>query len=248
MLQERGSSQKDEHEFLWEQNLYRVNIVGSAPGWEDAPNDNGYVWAVNNVHLLRDVDLIIDVHSNRINPDIKKDQVHMKVLKSKQIPTYAMDEIEGSTHVKKYPLDEIIEEFDTDYFGCGIDYMIALAIYLGAKEIHIYGVWLALESEYAHQKPTVEFWLGIAKGRGIKVRVHGKKSQIMRTPSGMMYGFHLPQKWVEKYNPDQYELLVEDLGKTAEKYRKKMADREEECRAIMRGEKEFESTDSIESS
>ncbi|NIT59156.1 MAG: hypothetical protein GWN00_23915, partial [Aliifodinibius sp.] len=76
----------------------------------------------------------------------------------KQIPTLAFDKIEGCEHIKKYPLEEIEKEFGGlgtgwDYFGCGIDYMLAYAIYLGAEEVHIYGVWLAQDTEYVRQKP-----------------------------------------------------------------------------------------------
>jgi hypothetical protein len=195
------------HGFLLKDNIKRVNIVGSAPGYKDAPEDNGYIWGVNNVHLLREVDLIIDVHANRMSPKEFKDKYHMSVVDVKQIPMYAIDKIDGRPNIERYPIEHIMEEFDTDYFGCGIDYMIALAVYLGAEEIHIYGVWLSMESEYARQKPSVEFWIGIAKGRGVKVEVHGDRSNVLRTHNGRLYGYGKPQQWIKKYNPEQYELI-----------------------------------------
>lgn len=196
-----------DHGFLLKDNIKRVNIVGSAQGYKDAPDDNGYIWGVNNVHLLREVDLIVDVHANRMSPEEFKDKYHMSVVDIKQIPMYAFDKIEGRPNIERYPIEHIIEEFGTDYFGCGIDYMIALAVYLGAEEIHIYGVMLSMESEYAHQKPSVEYWIGMAQGRGVKVRVHGIYSNLLKTRNGMIYGYKKPQQWVRKYNSEQYELL-----------------------------------------
>ena len=55
------------------------------------------------------------------------------------------------------------------YLSSSIAYEIALAIYEGFSEIHLYGVDLNTESEYAWQKPGVEFLLGVAAGRGIRV-------------------------------------------------------------------------------
>ena len=55
------------------------------------------------------------------------------------------------------------------YLSSSIAYELALAIYEGFEEIHLYGVDLNTESEYAWQKPGVEYLLGVAVGRGIKV-------------------------------------------------------------------------------
>lgn len=185
----------------------RVNIIGSAPGWEECPEDNGYIWAVNNCHILRNVDLVIDIHRNRLNPTEEKDKDHMAGLEEKNIPTYANNLIEDQPHIMKYPKDDIIREFDSDYFGSGIDYIVALAIYKGATEIHIYGVMMAKGSEYAHQKPSLEHWIGIAKGRGVKVEVHGEHSSLLRTKNGLRYGYQEPQNWVRKHIPEQAELI-----------------------------------------
>jgi len=47
--------------------------------------------------------------------------------------------------------------------------MIALAITEGFEEIGIYGVDMAVGKEYIKERPSVEYFLGIARGRGIKV-------------------------------------------------------------------------------
>jgi hypothetical protein len=49
--------------------------------------------------------------------------------------------------------------------------MIALAILEGFEEIHIYGVNMSHFTEYQIQKPSVEYYLGLAKGLGIKIYV-----------------------------------------------------------------------------
>jgi hypothetical protein len=47
--------------------------------------------------------------------------------------------------------------------------MIALAIYLKFDDIGIYGVDMAADSEYGTQRPSCEYFIGLARGRGINV-------------------------------------------------------------------------------
>src|SRR3990167_3275982 len=67
-----------------------------------------------------------------------------------------------------YPPD-VKDTKDEPYLSSSIAFEIALAIYEGFEEIHLYGVDLQTEAEYAWQKPGVEFLLGWAAGHGIKV-------------------------------------------------------------------------------
>ena len=48
---------------------------------------------------------------------------------------------------------------------------LGLAIALGFEEIHLYGIDMAQETEYAEQRNCVEFLLGVAVGRGIKIHI-----------------------------------------------------------------------------
>ena len=56
-----------------------------------------------------------------------------------------------------------------DYFYSTISYMLALAIAEGFEEIGLWGIDLAHDSEYEYQKPSAEYFLGIARGQGIKI-------------------------------------------------------------------------------
>lgn len=58
---------------------------------------------------------------------------------------------------------------DAPYLTSSIAQEIALAIQEGYEEIHLYGIDLNTDSEYAWQKPGVEYMLGVAVGKGIKV-------------------------------------------------------------------------------
>ena len=97
-------------------------------------------------------------------------------------------------NLDNYPIDEIKEFFKTDYFSNSIDYMIALAIYEGATSIDLYGVNMTAATEWAYQKPGVDYWCGQAMGRGIEVNVYGMVSIIMKTCDGLLYGYLTKQE------------------------------------------------------
>ena len=88
-----------------------------------------------------------------------------------------------------YPLPKIIEEFGT-YFTNTISWEIALAIHEGFKEIHIYGVDMAVDSEYSCQRASCEYFLGLAIGRGIKIWIPDAADLLKNR---FLYGFQEEQ-------------------------------------------------------
>lgn len=93
---------------------------------------------------------------------------------------------------EEYPYDEIVSRFGIDYFSNTIAYMIALAVYEGYEKIRLYGVDMAPE-EYKNEMPSVEFWLGVAIGQGIKVEI-SQGSSLFKTRTGKRYGECVKEK------------------------------------------------------
>lgn len=151
------------------------------------------VWACYSViQMVDDVDLVFDPHDTerffvdkptpeveRINKKIKK--LNIPIFLQKVCPEYPTS--------MKYPLREIVDKFGITYFSNTICYMIAYAIYVGVKQIDLIGVNQAGKEEYVDEKGGVEFWLGFALGRGLKVKVYGKRSMVLKTKSGKLYGY-----------------------------------------------------------
>ena len=76
-----------------------------------------------------------------------------------------------SYHTEPYPYDEILSEFRINYpspFGCDASYMVAYAVYQGYEMIRLYGVDPVYEWDHITELHSLTFWLGVAKGRGIK--------------------------------------------------------------------------------
>jgi hypothetical protein len=72
-------------------------------------------------------------------------------------------------HARSFP--EEVEQTTGDYFSSSLAYLMALAIHEGAEEIGLYGVAMEAESEYRVQRPNMEYLVGLARGRGIKVHI-----------------------------------------------------------------------------
>lgn len=200
--------------------LKRVNILGCAPGWQEAPYDKGERWGINDNHKVIDkIDLIFDCHNlkrvlkgkemlGRRSADEVRE--HVKLVKKKGIPMFCATEFKNIPNVMRYPIEDIVKRFKTDYFGGGPDYAIAYALYKGYESIHLYGILMVVGEEYYTQKPTLEHWAGIALGRDVEFKVHDNtKSRlctICKLPLGRTYGLNL---WQE--NPVQVVAQGEDL-------------------------------------
>lgn len=175
-----------------------VNIVGKAEGWQNAPFE-GKVWGATQLIVHRWVSRVVDMN------DYSDDKwgIDERLLADK---ARAKAELTNTpyTDLDNYPIDQVIKYFGTDYFSNTIDYMIALAIYEGATEINLYGVAVNTPDEYLYQRAGIHFWVGQAMGRGIKVRIMDKNSNILRVDgcrttilkahTGLIYGYETPQR------------------------------------------------------
>lgn len=170
-------------------NPKKIAIVGTGTGWELLP-----VRSDHTVYCLND---FVNFERFRVKPDVlfimdvldEKPQVVSGVqnlgetiykinkLGCPFIAPFKYAEIPKS---EAFPIHEAVKEFGIPYFTNTICYMIAYAVLKGAKEIDIFGVNQAGSHEYLEEKGGVEYWIGVAVGRGIKVTINGKDSGLLR--------------------------------------------------------------------
>ena len=72
-------------------------------------------------------------------------------------------------NAKQFPLDEAIDTIGADYFNSGPSYAMAYAIMQKPKFIGLWGLYMASGTEWAVQRPNMEYLIGVARGRGIHV-------------------------------------------------------------------------------
>jgi hypothetical protein len=180
--------------------LDKVAIVGFAPSWNLAPYDdtNFDIWGINELYMQavgKRFTAWFEIHDPK-SPS-KDTEKHHKWLSECKIPLYMQKHYQEFPSSKAYPRDEVKKMVGTNFIleGHGSQYsdysnqitwMILLAILQGYKEIHLYGVDMAQQSEYAWQRSSCQFAIGYAAGKGIKILIP-KTSELCKYPRD--YGF-----------------------------------------------------------
>jgi hypothetical protein len=176
--------------------MKEVHIIAKGSGWDEAPEE-GETWGVNDV-LLRANKLSMCFHMHDMDWIKRKEWHALKLIIEKaeknKVPIMTIDRYDWIPTSVKFPLNEIVKKFKACYFGSSIDYMVAYAIYKEFEVINLYGVNMVLRNEYHQQKPSMEFWIGMAMGLGYKVNIHaGRYGAILKTYDNKIYGYNIPQ-------------------------------------------------------
>ena len=206
----------------------RVAIVGMAPSSARmAPLDDPDIecWSLNHYHTEKDVDHTqFDRWFQMHQPGGKEghidDPVHREWLTQKEGPIYMIRHFPEWPGSVEYPFKEVVELYGPDggiegagrpYFSNTIDYMICLAMYRGAKEIQIYGCDFLVDNdnEYYKMRQSVEHYLGIAKGLGIKVYIP-RECPLLNTTH--IYGYEIKPYETQRLI-DSIESQIESLSK-----------------------------------
>ena len=178
----------------------RLSIVGFADGHRNhAPWDlpDMEFWGINRLHAVlegKPWTRWFEIHS--LADFYRDDQQHQTWMKQAGIPIYVrpQDMITanewGIDNATPYPIERILTAFQPGYFTNTISWLLALAIAMQFEEIHLYGVDMAqdhvLQNEYSHQRPSCEWLIGLAQGRGIRV-VLPPGSDLLK--ASHLYGF-----------------------------------------------------------
>jgi len=172
----------------------KVAIVGFAPSTMsdvkvlfDDPDFE--IWGLNQLYLpFRQLGIAMaehatrwfQIHNRHTYDNAIRDHKHHDWLASVKFPVYMMKHEPDVPFCVPLPFGDIMNMLGTTYFTNSISWMIALAIIERFEEIHIYGVDMAQDDEYAEQRPSCELFIGIARGMGIKVYIPAK-SDLLKT-------------------------------------------------------------------
>jgi len=212
--------------------LRKIAIIGKAPSsallapfsdpaWE--------VWILNTLGSDKEVprwDRQFELH------DLKLTQTpahggYYQWLTQQERPVYLRDEPPAEfKNGKRFPLNEILQHFQNlagqMYLTNSVSMEIALALYehdTGERKVSDLGLWGVdmaqhgfakgghngpFTSEYASQRPSVEYWLGLVEGRGIKIHIP-PQSDILKC--ACVYGYQ-HNAWWTKTQARKKELQV----------------------------------------
>lgn len=194
------------------------------PAWE--------IWTLNNIYSAFDIprwDRWFEMHHNfreyapmqdvRVDPrsvvmgdarPIIRKIEHVDWLRD-QLPDRPIYFVEPQPDIPAavtYPLREMVAWCEANkivpYFTNSISYMIAMAIFDGYKTIGIWGVDMAADGEYEKERPSVEYWIGVAGKFGIDV-ILPKECELLKA---RFYGFEKDSDFVTKLNVRFNELMA----------------------------------------
>lgn len=163
----------------------KVCIVGCSQSKADTPfeqKEEYEFWGVNNLFLTLPNEgwtRWFEIHQitheeghwlRRGGRDFRGQPVqeYLEGLGKLKCPVYMQASNPLVRNAVPYPLQEVVEKYGR-YFTNTVSWEIALAIHMGFREIRIYGVDMAVDSEYFWQRPSCEYFLGLAKGMGVEI-------------------------------------------------------------------------------
>ena len=175
-----------------EKQYTKVAVCGTAPSSRMEANeqdDDTEIWALNDCWtFLKRANRWFEIHE-RVVWEADGEE-HVKFLMNFPNTIYMLKEWEDVPGSMRYPYEGIRDRFfpevdlkDPDalkqlMLGSSIDYMLALALYEGFEEIRVLGINMASQTEYVHQLPSCDFWLGQLKGEGRYCRICGKHKRV----------------------------------------------------------------------
>lgn len=113
---------------------------------------------------------------------------------------------ERNTHVPgalQFPKDAIVSTFGGTFFTSTVAWMMAMAIKLEVEEIGLYGVDMTAGSEYEYERPGCQYFISLARSKGIKVTLPPQSDLDHRIP---LYGFDDASPIAIKLKTHSYEL------------------------------------------
>jgi hypothetical protein len=157
------------------------------------------VWAINALGGVLDCDIVFHMDDVRIqerraraNPsgNIAAMLEWMRAYKGRIVTSRPHERYKA---LESFPLQELLDETGSLYLNSTGAYAVAYAVLKGVKRLSLFGI----DYSYAHShdaekgRGCVEFWLGIAHARGIKLAVP-KGSPLMDSivpKSEKLYGY-----------------------------------------------------------
>lgn len=190
-------------ECLHQKTSDKVAVIGFTESRKNCPffgDKTWEIWGCNEIYrFIPRIDVLFEIHNRAewgIDFGSNMGPAHTKWLQeNKRIPVYQAekyDDIPMSIAFPWYAVTHMSPH--SDYINNQISVMIALAIFMEYKEIAIYGCEMAHHTELGTQRPSVEFFLGLAEGMGIEITMDLHCS-LLNAP--YVYGLESGNKFVK---------------------------------------------------
>lgn len=136
-------------------------------------------WAINALGDLFACDLVFHMDDIRIQEvraaaaPASNIAAMVEWIKNSRVPVITSRPHQDYPALAAFPLEDVLNHLGHEYFNSTAAYAIAFAIHYGATEISVFGMDFTYANVHDSEKgrACVEFWLGVAHARGIKVHL-----------------------------------------------------------------------------
>lgn len=112
--------------------------------------------------------------------------------------------------VREYPLEWVLNRVNVSpYFSGTLSYMVPFALALGSvTDLHVYGADFHYENPILRERgrACVEFWLGVAEAKGVKVHVPAKTTLYDSRWGGRQELYGYDTEWVRVEHTDRFRV------------------------------------------
>lgn len=156
-------------------------------------------WTINMLGNVFDSDLCFHMDDVRIQEIRAKARPDSNIanmlawLKESKIPVMTSRSHPDYPMLVDFPLEDVLNNLKYDYFNSTAAYAVAYAIHIGVKKISLFGCDYTYPNAHDAEKgrACVEFWLGMATERGIKLSVPKKTTLLdaLHSQAERFYGY-----------------------------------------------------------
>lgn len=173
----------------------KVAIIACGRTRDKAPYDDNKweMWGLNEIPQNR-AERWFELHPMEV-----QSQRELDWLLQCEEPVYLIELDEKVPQGVRYPIEKVLTVPGAkDYFTSTFAYQVALAIYEGFEEIGIWGVPLFRGSprEQTVERMCLEWWLGLATGKGIKVTTE-PSDKLIYHPHRYGYDYYEEKRYTE---------------------------------------------------
>lgn len=205
----------------------KIAIVGTTSSLVDAPyNDPEWeIWGLNGAYAaMPRYDRWFDMHSIEV---LKKYHQSDYFTFLNKVPNLMMAHVSAEVpNAQQFPAMELVGKYGR-YFTNTVSWLIAYAIEELMKQepddrkptIGLWGINMAMDTEYSIQRPSCEYFLGVAEGKGIDVIIPDS-SELMKC--SFLYGIEEVPAFVKKM-PDKKRELTNNYNEVLQEEDEVMA-------------------------
>jgi len=179
------------------------------------------VWGINALGDVFNCDKIFHMDDVRVQEIRAKAEPASNIsamlewLKTTDVPVITSRAHPDYPALQEFPLEDVLNSLQFDYFNSTAAYAVVYAIHIGVKELSLFGVDYTYPNVHDAEKgrACVEFWLGIATARGIKIRLPKTTSLMdaMMSREKRLYGYDTQKITFNKDGKGGLKLEFKDL-------------------------------------